>query len=428
MSEKGSLVNQFVNCFNKKKMRKINPKDFTLAKRGTSREINRQIVLTLISTHQPISRAELARLMDTNRANITFLVNELLEENLVREGAQGNEKVRGRKPTFLYLNSRKKFVIAVDIRASRTFVLVTDSLGKQIREIANFATEIEPQKFVKTLKRQIEKVTGEKIDSSNCEGIGIVVPGMLDPKSGLVLNAPTLGWRDVGLLSYLEKEFDRIELHLENSGKACALSQIWTTREGGTAFNDLVFVSVSDGVGVGIILNGELVRGRHNTAGEFGHVPLSIDGPPCSCGANGCWEAYISNLATLSRYFGRNLSQRQPQSLETAEFTIEDLIARARSGEDSKALTALHSTGRYLGLGLASVINAIDPSCIYIGGEITEAWDLIEAEVRNAIKERTLTKEIGATPIRTVPAVEYPRLRGAVALITAPAFAAPKVA
>ena len=81
-----------------------------------------------------------------------------------------------------------------------------------------------------------------------------------------------------------------------------------------------------------------------------------------------------------------------------------------------------------MGLGLASIINAIDPECIYIGGEITEAWDLIETEVRNAIKERTLTRENGATPMRIVPAIEYPRLRGAVALITAPAFAAPKVA
>jgi N-acetylglucosamine repressor len=195
----------------------------------------------------------------------------------------------------------------------------------------------------------------------------------------------------------------------------------------GASVNDIVFVSVSDGVGVGVVINGELIRGKHNTAGEFGHVPLSIDGPPCSCGANGCWEAYISNLATLSRYFGTNLAQKKPVALEKAEFTIGDLIARARGG-DGRALTALQSTARYLGLGLASIINAIDPACVYLGGEITEAWDLIEPQVREAIRERTLTRGLGATPIRIVPAAEHPRLRGAVALVTAPAFAAPKVA
>jgi N-acetylglucosamine repressor len=408
-------------------MRKINPKDFKLATRGTSREINRQIALTLIQTHQPVSRADLARLMNTNRANITFLINQLLEENLVREGAQGSEKVRGRKPTFLYLNSQKHFAVAVDIRASRTFLMITDALGKQIGEITSFATELDPHGFVKSLGSRIREILGTRLEASNCEGIGIVVPGMLDRKSSVVLNAPTLGWRNVNLLAPLEAEFGGIKIHLENSGRACALSQIWATRTDGIGFNDLVFVSVSDGVGVGIVINGELIRGRHNTAGEFGHVPLSIDGPPCSCGANGCWEAYISNLATLSRYFGKNLLKRQPQPIETAEFTIGDLISSARAG-DSRALTALHSTARYLGLGLASIINAVDPSCVYIGGEITEAWDLIESEVHDAIKERTLMKELGVTAVRIVPAVENPRLRGAVALVTAPAFAAPKVA
>ncbi len=408
-------------------MRKINPKDFTLATRSTSREINRQIALTLIQTHQPVSRADLARLMNTNRASITFLINELLEENLVREGAQGSEKVRGRKPTFLYLNSQKHFALAVDIRASRTFLMITDALGKQIGEVTSFATELDPQKFIKSLGARVREIVGTKLEASNCEGIGIVVPGMLDRKSSVVLHAPTLGWHDVDLLTPLQKEFGGITVHLENSGKACALSQIWATRVDSVGFNDLVFVSVSDGVGVGVVINGELIRGRHNTAGEFGHVPLSIDGPRCSCGANGCWEAYISNLATLSRYFGKNLIKRQPHSLETAEFTISDLISSARTG-DSRALTALHSTARYLGLGLASIINAIDPSCVYVGGEITEAWDLIESEVHDAIKERTLTKELGATVLRIVPAVENPRLRGAVALVTAPAFAAPKVA
>src|SRR5437868_11758995 len=113
-------------------MRKINPGDFQLATRGITRGINKQIALTLIRAHQPVSRADLSRLMETNRANVTFLVNELLDENLVREEGQGSEKVRGRKPTFLYLNSEKNFAIAVDVRASRTFLMLTDSIGKQI--------------------------------------------------------------------------------------------------------------------------------------------------------------------------------------------------------------------------------------------------------------------------------------------------------
>src|SRR6185436_4746513 len=99
-------------------MRKINPKDFKLATRGTTRGINKQIALTLIRTHQPVSRADLARLMETTRVNVTFIINELLEEGLVREGAQSNQTLRGRRPTFLYVNAQKSLAVAVDVRAS----------------------------------------------------------------------------------------------------------------------------------------------------------------------------------------------------------------------------------------------------------------------------------------------------------------------
>ena len=364
--------------------------------------------------------------METNRASITSLINELLNENLVREGAKKELGAPGRKPTFLYINADKGFAIGLDVRSTRTFMMITDSIGSQIGEVVSFPTKFDPRDFVTSMGTQVRRaldVVGFEL--SSCDGIGIVFPGMVDRESGIVINSPKLGWKHVPLIELLKKEFKDVDIQVENSGRACALSQIWSTRQQVHGQHDSVFVSVSDGVGVGVVVNGELVRGKHKTAGEFGHVPLSIDGPRCSCGSYGCWEAYISNIATLSRYFGRNVSSIGP--IENIDFTIEDLIERARGG-DSKAITTLNSTARYLGIGLASVINALDPSFVDIGGEITEAWDLIEPIVREALLERTLTRELGRTTIRIVPAAEYPRLRGAVAMVTAPAFAAPKVA
>jgi predicted NBD/HSP70 family sugar kinase len=177
-------------------------------------------------------------------------------------------------------------------------------------------------------------------------------------------------------------------------------------------------------------MNGELIRGRDHIAGEFGHVPLNLDGARCMCGAKGCWEAYTSNLATLARYFGWNLSQLSPKHMKAMEknsFTVLDLIARARTG-DVKALSAIQDTGRFLGLGLATIVNIINPDAVYLAGEITNAWDLIEETVRSAMVERTLTEAAARTPLRITPAQEYPRLRGAAALIAAPTFAAPRVA
>jgi N-acetylglucosamine repressor len=407
-------------------MRKINPDSFKVATRGTSREINRQIALNLIRAHQPVSRADLARLMNVRRSVASLLVGELLAEGLIFEGATGEAIGPGRKPTFLYIESRQRCVIGVDIRATRTFIMLTDLMGRPVGGVTSFQTNSDVSTLTTELARRIHLLLADHTELGPCEGIGVAVPGMVDRAGEGVLHAPTLGWRNVNLREPLSAAVG-IPVQLENSGKACALAQAWATRGDTGGVSDLAFVSVSDGLGVGIIIGGELLRGRHNIAGEFGHVPLNVDGPRCSCGATGCWEAYVSNLATLSRYFGRDMTEKKPRNAETNAFTVEDLIVRARGG-DGRAIAAINSTARYLGLGLASIINAIDPARIYIGGEITTAWDLIEPTVRIGLRERTLTEFAAATEIRVVPAEEYPRLRGAVALVAAPAFAAPMVA
>jgi len=283
--------------------------------------------------------------------------------------------------------------------------------------------------FVKDLSARIRKLLKRQGVGFTCEGIGLVVPGMVDQRTGKILNAPALGWRDVDIRTKLSGATG-LAVHVENSGRAAALAQLWSERGEATGDHNFVYISVSDGVGIGVVVNGELLRGHDHIAGEFGHMPLNMDGPRCMCGANGCWEAYTSNLATLSRYFGWDLSKRSPKHLkdaETSPFTVLDLVARARS-KDSKALGAVLATGRFLGLGIATIINLINPDCIYLTGEITTAWDLIEDTVRRAIAERALTEAATRTPLRVTSTQEYPRLRGAAALIAAPTFAAPRVA
>jgi N-acetylglucosamine repressor len=406
-------------------MRRINPSRFQVARRGTGRAINSRIVLSLVRAHQPISRADLARTMGVSRAAVSLIVNDLLAERLIFEGATG-ETVRGRKPTFLYIDSRRRAVIAADIRASETFIMLSDLLGKPLTGVVSLPTARDPKRMVAALVARINALL-EEHRVTTCEGIGVVVPGMVEHSTMRVLHAPTLGWRNVNLREPLAAGTG-LPVQIENSGRACALAQMWAHRSDGAAMpGDLVFVSVSDGVGVGVIMNGEVLRGRHNIAGEFGHVPLSLDGPRCSCGANGCWEAYISNRATLARYFGRPVQIAGPVDADRAGFTVEDLIARARA-HDAKAVAAIDATARYLGLGLASVVNALDPARVYVGGEITLAWDLIEGSVRTALAERALTPAAAETEIWPVAAGEYPRLQGAAALVAAPAFAAPVVA
>ena len=407
-------------------MRKINTQDFRVATRSTSRDINRRIALNLIREHQPISRADLARRMNVTRGAVSVLVQELIDQKVIYEGATG-EAMRGRKPTFLHIRTQNRFAIAVDVRFSKTYLMLADFSGQQLA-LETYDTIFSIPAFVKDLASRIRRMAKNNGFLANCEGIGVVVPGMVDQRTGRILNAPALGWTGVDIRDRIVAATG-LPVHIENSARACALAQLWLER-GDSRPQSFAYVSISDGVGVGIVVNGELLRGHDQIAGEFGHLALNVDGPRCMCGAKGCWEAYSSNLAILSNYFGWNLSKLSPKALQDSEqdpFTILGLIERARGG-DAKAIAAIESSARFLGLGLAMIVNAINPDCIYLSGEITTAWDMIEDMVRKGLGERALTEAAARTPLLLTSTQDYPRLKGAAALIAAPTFAAPRVA
>ena len=406
-------------------MRKINTRSFVRATRSTTREINRRIVLNLVREHQPISRADLARRMGVGRGMVTSLVSELLEDGSIYEGTTVDAP-RGRKPMMLFVRTHDRLVVAVDVRFSMTYLMLTDFSGTPLA-LETFETVAEPTALVKMLAKRIPKLLKAHHAAGKCNGIGLVVPGMVDQRTGRVLNAPQLGWRDVDVRDALA-EAAGFEVHVENAPIACALAHMWLGARGGDAPRDFVYVTVSDGVGAGLVVTGEVVRGHNNTAGEFGHVPVDPKGPVCLCGSRGCLEAYTSNLATLSRYLGHEFSPTSTRELLHASgLNITDVIARAHAGEPA-ARNALEETARHLGGGLAVIINTLNPAQIVVGGEITEVWDQLSPVIRDVINQRALTSLAAATPIVPDPASSYPRLRGAAALVAAPLYAAPQVA
>lgn len=405
-------------------MRRISSTTFTIARRGTSREINRQIALNLVRAGQPISRADLARLMGVRRGAVSLIVNELIDAGLVFEGAKG-ESARGRKPMHLYIETRRRTALAADINASRTLILLTDLMGHPLGDIVAFPTGRDPRSLIKELARRMGALLAEHAKAGDCAGIGVVVSGQVEPEGGRLRFSPTLGWRNVDLRDPLQTATG-LPVVVENSVKACVLAQVWAVRGDEAPLDGPVaFVNVSDGVGVGIAIDGKLLRGTHGIAGEFGHVPLNIEGPRCSCGQRGCLEAYVSKRAVVARYLGTDPSW--PASAEPQGVSVEEIVTRAREGE-ARAADTLRETAHYLGRGFATIVKAIDPRRIYLGGEITAAWDLILTSVRETLREHALVPDAGETEILTVALNDHPRLRGAAALISGPAFAAPIVA
>ncbi len=406
-------------------MRKIDIQDFQRATRDTPRAVNRRIILNLLREHGPLSRADLARWMDVPRGMITSLVNELLEEELVFEGATAAAP-RGRRPTLLHLRSHDRLALGVDIRSSRTVIQVSDFSGDELAR-ETFTTPEDPSVFACTVGEAVEDLLAKGRRAENLEGVGIVVPGMVDTRTGKVLNAPTLGWRDVRVAQGIVGTRG-VPVHVERDAVACALAWIWHSHRPAESTGDFVYVVVSEGVGTGLVINGQAVRGRHFTAGEFGHLPLDLEGPLCSCGSRGCLEAFTSDIATVARYLGLDREGREAAAaVRDSGIDVAAVIQRAREGEP-EARSAVEGTARHLGAGLALIINALDPARIVVGGEIVGAWDLIEPILRPVVEARTLTEAAGRTPVTVDGDYAETRLRGAATLVVAPAFAAPRIA
>ena len=400
-------------------MRKINTRSFRLATRATPREVNRQIVLNLIREFQPISRAELARRMNVRRAALTAIVRDLIAAGDVEETGTAIA-ARGRRPTLMRIRTTDRTALAVDVRPGATVVALVDYGGK-VLERTTFDTPADPGDLSRTLgvalRSTIDRLAGTPV-GDGCQGVGIVVPGMVDKRSGRVLYAPRLGWRDVPLRDAIS-EVTGLQVYVESAPIACALARLWSVTRTRTV-NNFVYVSVSDGVGVGIVNRGEVLRGETHTAGEFGHVSLDPNGPLCACGKRGCWEAFASNSATVARYMDTTGAKRKGVA------TIEEIVRRAKEDEPA-ARNAVIETGHQIGRGLSAVVSALNPKRIYIGGEVTAAWDLIEGPIREELMKNTLTEAAHMTPVYPDEKTEVYRLLGAVALVAAPGFAAPRV-
>lgn len=229
--------------------------------------------------------------------------------------------------------------------------------------------------------------------------IGVSAPGPLDSTTGTIIGIPTLpGWEDYPLQHELERRFG-LPVTVEGDGIAAANGE-W--RHGaGRGLDDLVYVTVSTGIGGGVVSDGRLLHGRRGMAGHVGHLRLSRDGPVCSCGTPGCFEAYASGSA-LGRE-GRTAAAAHPDSA-LAKLAIGravtggDVVAAARDG-DTVALELIRREADHLGTGFAALLHVCSPALMVMGGGVSQAFDLLEAGIRAAIRRDAME------PFRDVPVV-----------------------
>ncbi len=403
-------------------MRKIDLSNFRVASSETARDINRRIVLNLVRNRQPISRASLARHSGLQRSTVSAIAEQLIAERWIIEGAVGSLP-RGRKPTFLHLNADRAGIIGVDVQAATTAVAVARMDGQFIAQ-ESMTTGKDPEEFIARLSRRILDLMRAHPRSSY-EGIGISLPGRVDTLSWRLKFAPKLGWSELDLKTPIEKATG-LPVELENAANACALAELWSGRHLEGARN-LAAVTVSDEIGVGVIMNGQLVKGSTGMAGEFGHVSLVPDGPPCRCGNRGCWEVLASNAAAAG-YYAQTTSVRKGEvgsKSATAKLAFEDIL-RLVDQEDLRANRALELMARYLGEGIAMLISGLAPDVLVVIGEVTRAWERVGPIVNEVVLRRAFTH--ATTRILATDPGAQPRLRGTVALMLLKHFGAPVIA
>jgi len=403
-------------------MRKIDLTDFQVATSETARDINRRIVLNLIRSHQPISRADLARHSGLQRSTVSVITEQLINERWVTEGAIGRV-VRGRRPRFLHLNKERAGIIGINIRPANTVVALADMDAHFVAQQA-LPTSQDPQQFVAELGNRIRNMTRMRPEVSY-EGIGVSLPGRVDLASQKLVFAPNLGWSEFDLKTPLE-DLTGLPVELENAANACALAEVWFGRHT-EGVSNLVAVTVSEGIGTGLILNQQLVRGSTGLAGEFGHISIVDDGIECRCGNRGCWEVYASNSAAV-RYYSQTASpiraDKAGKSAAPAP-AFEDILRLAKQN-DPKAMEAINKMAHYLGLGIALLVTGIEPDVIVVIGEVTRAWDQVGEVISRVVRERSRTH--GATRIVPTDPATQPRLQGTIALVLQKHFGAPSVA
>jgi predicted NBD/HSP70 family sugar kinase len=397
-------------------MRKIDLTNFQVATSETARQINRRIALNIIRRNQPMSRADLARRSGMQRSTVSAIVGQLIDEGWLTEGAIG-ASVRGRRPRYLHLNVERAGIVAVDVRPEMTSVGLAGIDARFVMQ-TSWPTPRKPAAFAEMLARTVDsfRATHPQIV---CEGIGVSVPGRMD-ECGRLVFAPNLPWEPFDMRQLLESAVG-LPVVMENAASACALAELWFGRHPENV-RHLVAVTVSEGIGVGLLLNGQLVHGSGAMAGEFGHVTMDENGPTCRCGKRGCWERYASNSATV-RYYQENGGDWGSASGEPPGFT--DVLRLAERG-DRKAIDALEKTARYLGIGVAGLVTGLAPQVLVIIGEITGAWSRVGPIIQRAVKERSLAR-IATEIVPTDPGTQ-PRLRGAVTLVVQQHFGAPNVA
>jgi predicted NBD/HSP70 family sugar kinase len=336
------------------------------------RKNNKSYILAYIRKNGPVSKKELADQLVISITSVTTFINELIHENKVVPC--GNAKsTGGRKSELFKPNPDAFYVIGCDLQVDRLVTVLINFNGDRLASSQHQYEHPDEWKIAELLNGAIRQICADnRIPPEKLAGIGISLPGVVNHATGVADSATQLDWKHVDLRSLLHF---KLPVLIENEANAGVVGESYYGIAKG--LENVIYISAGKGIGAGLMLNQRLYYGQNHLAGEFGHLIIEPDGLPCPCGKDGCWVRYASTHALLRSYLENSGIDLQ---------SYEQFLA-ALSQQDPFALQAVEEVGKYLGLGIANLINSLNPEMILLGGEITGTKEYIYPSLLRAVKK-----------------------------------------
>ncbi len=345
-----------------------------VANRDLIRAINRFNILNTIRIAKLISRIDIARSTGLSQASVTGITSDLIGDGIILEKKSGESNV-GRRPILLSLNPDGATVVGVKISIHQISVVLIDFQATVLYThiVALERKTHSPEEISEIIAQAVHAcLRKKKLKKSQISGIGIGIPGLVDSPSGSVKYMPNYQWRNANLRELVRRRLD-LPTYIENDANALAIAEQWFGE--GRGIDNFLLVSLEHGVGMGIVINGQLYRGQSGISSEFGHTTLDGSGPQCRCGKTGCMEAVVGENALL-RDAGNLIEQGEWNRVSRAEVDLAEMITAARDGHQG-IKDIFRRAGKTLGVGVANLIGIFGPVKIFITGNCVAVGDLL---------------------------------------------------
>jgi predicted NBD/HSP70 family sugar kinase len=356
------------------------------------KDINRMSLVRYLCAHPGLSRADLATAVGLTKSTVSLLVRELLEEGWLVEREIVATGDLGRRPTPLFIDPARLLLLGAEVGIESIRVVATSLTGEVLaRAVASHGASRSAKACISTLANTLLKVR-KQLDENRHQviGIGVGLPGGVDESRGYLHFAPNLHWRDVPFGAQLAEKLtgstlERVPLYVQNEADVAAIGELEFNPT--QASDPLLYVSINQGVGAGVIVGDQLLTGSRGFAGEVGHIVLQINGPLCSCGRRGCAEALIGLQALL----------RSAEPVATSPLAE---IRQRLAEDDPETTRAVKKAAAYLGVLLQNLSAAYDPACIVLGGAVVELGDVFLQPALKTLNDYASAANLAPTTVQ----------------------------